>query len=148
MNSYCSNRIEGQSTTPRNIDAALHHDFTDQPEVARLQRIALAHINAERAVEQPDMAVAPLDAKFVQIAHDALYGRLAAADRTTKDGLIVEPGALRRIDIWLPQTPRDREIWTVGETSLNRGCSSGSTTSCAFARTNWNIWSECWRSIQ
>ena len=99
MNSYYSNRIEGQSTTPRNIDAALRQDFSEQPEVARLQRIALAHIEAEREVEQQCAAFPPLDAGFVQMAHGALYGRLAPADRTTKDGLVVEPAALRRVDV-------------------------------------------------
>jgi len=145
MNSYYSNRIEGQSTTPRNIDAALHHDFSDQPEVARLQRIALAHIDAERAVEQPDVAVAPLDAKFVQIAHDALYGRLAAADRTTKDGLIVEPGALRRIDVSVgrhnPPTwqslPRFMDFFTEHYSRLQAAESQLIAIACAHHRMAW-----------
>ncbi len=48
MNSYYSNRIEGQSTTPRNIEAALHDEYSDRPEIAQLQRIAVAHIEAEK----------------------------------------------------------------------------------------------------
>ncbi len=99
MNSYYSNRIEGQSTTPRNIDAALRQDFSEEPEVAHLQRIALAHIEAEREVERQASALPPLDAKFVQIAHGALYGLLVPADRTTKDGLVVEPGVLRQMGV-------------------------------------------------
>lgn len=99
MNSYYSNRIEGQSTTPKNIDAALHQNFSDRPEIAHLQRIAVAHIDAEREVERQAVAVSPLDARFVKIAHGALYGRLAPADRTTKDGLVVEPAALRETDV-------------------------------------------------
>ncbi|MNT08717.1 hypothetical protein D3C72_1434670 [compost metagenome] len=51
MNSYYSNQMEGWSITPRNINAALRQDFSDQPEVARLQHIALAHIEAEREIE-------------------------------------------------------------------------------------------------
>lgn len=99
MNSYYSNRIEGQSTTPRNIEAALRQQFSDKPEIARLQRIAVAHIEAEREVEELATQVSPLHADFVQIAHGALYGRLAPEDRTTKDGLIVDPRKLRQIDV-------------------------------------------------
>ena len=51
MNSYYSNRIEGQSTHPLNIERALHQDFSDKPDVAKLQRLALAHIDAERELE-------------------------------------------------------------------------------------------------
>ncbi|MCX7178128.1 MAG: Fic family protein, partial [Proteobacteria bacterium] len=52
MNSYYSNRIEGQSTHPLNIERALRRDFSEQPDVARLQRLALAHIEAEQELEQ------------------------------------------------------------------------------------------------
>ncbi|SSW67836.1 Fic family protein [Achromobacter agilis] len=99
MNSYYSNRIEGQSTTPRNIDAALHDKYSDRPEIAQLQRIAVAHIEAEREVELQATKVSPLNADFIKIAHHALYGRLAPADRTSKDGLVVEPEILREIDV-------------------------------------------------
>jgi Fic family protein len=93
MNSYYSNRIEGQSTHPRNIERALRHDFSSRPEVARLQRIALAHIEAERELETLDMA--PSSSAFLQRAHQALYERLAPMDRLSDEGLTVEPGQLR-----------------------------------------------------
>ena len=51
MNSYYSNRIEGQGTHPHHIEHALHQEFSDQPDIARLQRLALAHIDAERKLE-------------------------------------------------------------------------------------------------
>lgn len=40
MKSYYSNRIEGQSTHPYNIESALKNDFSHRPDEARLQRIA------------------------------------------------------------------------------------------------------------
>ncbi|MBL8413921.1 MAG: Fic family protein [Propionivibrio sp.] len=96
MNSYYSNRIEGQSTHPINIERALHRDFSEQPDVARLQRLALAHIEAERELEQRVVAGdRPLTATFLRKAHAALYGRLAVEDRTTSEERIVVPGALR-----------------------------------------------------
>lgn len=52
MNSFYSNRIEGESTHPQNIERALHSDFSHQPYEARLQRIALAHIGAEKEMKR------------------------------------------------------------------------------------------------
>ncbi|MBI5923950.1 MAG: hypothetical protein HY847_20155 [Betaproteobacteria bacterium] len=52
MNSYYSNRIEGQSTYPKNIERTLRLDFSDKPDIARLQRLALAHFEAEHELEQ------------------------------------------------------------------------------------------------
>jgi Fic family protein len=96
MNSYYSNRIEGQGTHPLNIERALHHDFSARPAVARLQRLALAHIEAERELETCLMDEQPvLSAAFIQHAHRALYRRLAVADRTMDEGVVVEPGLLR-----------------------------------------------------
>lgn len=100
MNSYYSNRIEGQGTHPRNIERALKRDFSDKPDVARLQRIALGHIEAEKELAQKTLAGAnPLTSSFAVDAHRALYGRLSPQDRTTKDRLVVEPGVLRAQDV-------------------------------------------------
>lgn len=99
MNSYYSNRIEGQSTTPKNIEAALHHDFSDRPEIARLQRIAVAHIDAEKEVSGQVAQRSALEADFVQMTHHALYSRLDPEDRSSKGGVPVEPGKLRQIDV-------------------------------------------------
>lgn len=96
MNSYYSNRIEGHSTHPMNIERALRQDFSGEPAVARLQRLAVAHIEAERELEQRVAADEPaLTSGFLRRAHAALYGRLSVEDRTTAEGRIVEPGALR-----------------------------------------------------
>jgi Fic family protein len=96
MNSYYSNRIEGQYTHPRQIEQALHLDFSSKPDIAKLQRIALAHIEAEQELEAKGAAGAtPLGTAFLIEAHKALYGRLTVQDRTTDDGRVVEPGALR-----------------------------------------------------
>lgn len=100
MNSYYSNRIEGQGTHPRNIERALRKDFSDKPDVARLQRIAVAHIEAEKELEaQTAQGANALLSSFAIQAHKTLYGRLSKEDRTTKDGIVVEPGQLRSVDV-------------------------------------------------
>jgi Fic family protein len=96
MNSYYSNRIEGQSTHPLNIERALRQDFSDKPDVAKLQRLALAHIEAERELEQRVASgESASTSAFLQQAHAALYGRLSIKDRTTEDGRIIDPGVWR-----------------------------------------------------
>ena len=100
MNSYYSNRIEGQGTHPLHIEQALRKSFSERPDVARLQRIALAHIDAERELEQQvDAGVSPMSAAFLTSAHRALYARLAEDDRRTKDGHVVQPGEIRAEEV-------------------------------------------------
>ncbi|RDK05874.1 Fic family protein [Cupriavidus lacunae] len=104
MNSYYSNRIEGESTHPVNIDRALQKDFSAQPETAKLQRLAVAHIEAERELEGlvVDEASA-LKADFLLLAHKALYGRLTPEDRSTHEGEVIDPGQLRIVDVAIQQ---------------------------------------------
>lgn len=100
MNSYYSNRIEGQGTHPANIERALRSDFSDKPDVAKGQRVALAHIEAERELEAlvTTEAVA-LNSGFLRKAHESLYGGLPPQDRMTEDGRFIVPGELRRHDV-------------------------------------------------
>lgn len=44
MNSFYTNKIEGQHTEPLLIERAMNKDFSSQPDEARKQRIAVAHI--------------------------------------------------------------------------------------------------------
>lgn len=96
MNSYYSNRIEGQGTHPFNIEKALRHDFSQQPDIAKLQRIAVAHIEAEQELEKRVKAGASaLKSDFLIAAHSALYARLSEEDRTLEDGYVIMPGKIR-----------------------------------------------------
>ena len=100
MNSYYSNRIEGQSTHPLYIAQALTQHFADQPDIARRQRLALAHVHAERQLEDLVRSNAdPLCSQFTRVAHQALYERLAEVDRLSEEGTPIEPGALRTMDV-------------------------------------------------
>lgn len=104
MNSYYSNLIEGQSTHPRNIKRALQMDFSTKPDIAKRQRIALAHIQAEKELEQriqtDNLAEAQLlNCSFLLLSHKCLYTKLSPEDRTTADGRIVEPGQIRQVNV-------------------------------------------------
>ncbi|MDD2547728.1 MAG: Fic family protein [Burkholderiaceae bacterium] len=97
MNSYYSNRIEGQSTHPVHIEKALHQNFSHTPDIAKRQRIAMAHIEAEKVLEaSPATESQRFSSQMLQTAHEALYTRLDEADRTTEEGALVLPGAWRQ----------------------------------------------------
>src|SRR5450432_3007807 len=51
MNSYYTNKIEGQQTRPADIERALLRQFDADKKQARRQRLALAHIEAEQELE-------------------------------------------------------------------------------------------------
>src|SRR5258708_7180166 len=51
MNSYYTNKIEGQQTRPADIERALHHQFDANRKEAQKQRLALAHIETEEELE-------------------------------------------------------------------------------------------------
>lgn len=102
VNSYYSNRIEGQHTHPRAIERALRKDFDKEPAKARLQRMAVAHIETQKDMEswlstEPDLSV--YSAGFLGRLHESFYGRLLPEDRITKEGDVVVPGELRKRDV-------------------------------------------------
>ncbi len=101
VNSYYSNRIEGQHTHPLDIERALAKDFSSEPDKARRQRVAVAHIEAQRAIEGW-LADKPVDVyapDFLARVHEAFYRRLAPEDRATPEGDAVIPGGWRDKDV-------------------------------------------------
>lgn len=102
MNSYYTNKIEGQHTLPLDIQRALHHQFAPDEKEARRQRIALVHMAAEQALESGEplqstgLPYAPAD---VQAIHAALYSRLPETERLTDEGERIVPGEWRNKDV-------------------------------------------------
>ncbi len=102
MNSYYSNKIEGHSTHPINIERGLKKDFSNKPDVAKLQRLAVAHIEAEEEIEswiKKDKDFSPFTYENILKIHEALYRRLSSEDRTVDKNRIVLPGTLRDVDV-------------------------------------------------
>jgi len=100
MNSYYSNRIEGQSTHPLHIESALRKDFSATPGIAKRQRIAVAHIAAEKELEGLKLPEAEaFKSETLRKAHESLYRRLQPDDRITDEGQVVIPGQWRQVRV-------------------------------------------------
>ncbi len=129
MNSFYTNKIEGQHTEPLLIERALAQDFSSQPDEARKQRIALAHINTERWGEAAYLRF-DSDEFFkpavLQAIHQHLHGQLTPDDlvQVNEDGIQTEivPGEWRQKGVKVgrhippdPQTvPQFMEAWHQG----------------------------------
>jgi len=107
MNSYYSNRIEGQHTLPLEIEQALHNDYAQDEDKARRQRMALAHMATEAQLEarwsQWD-AGQVWSAHTVCDIHQDLFARLPQADRLLQNTAggehqVMLPGALRKEEV-------------------------------------------------
>jgi len=103
MNSYYSNRVEGQHTRPFEIEQALRRDFSDNRELAAKQRLAVAHIDAEVAIESrytdADGARRLYSIDALADVHRELFGRLPPADLFTPEGEAIIPGQLREREV-------------------------------------------------
>lgn len=98
MNSYYSNRIEGQHTLPIDIERALHNDYSQDDDKARRQRLALAHMETEAAIESRwhEWAEGRVwSRQMVCEIHQDLFARLPPADRKLDEGGTLVPGQLR-----------------------------------------------------
>jgi Fic family protein len=99
MNSYYSNKIEGQHTLPLEIEQALHNDYSTDDDKARRQRLAVAHMATEQSLESRWAGWSTGDVWSTQMVcdiHQDLFARLPEVDRLLPDGSHpLQPGALR-----------------------------------------------------
>lgn len=102
MNSYYTNKIEGQHTEPADIERALNREYAADGERARRQRLAMAHIETEQWAESVLASSGwrgTFAAEAVAALHRELYGRLPEAERASDEGDPVVPGEWRRVDV-------------------------------------------------
>ncbi len=101
MNSYYSNKIEGQHTLPLEIEQALRNDYADDADKARRQRLALAHMSTELQIETrwSEWDVQKVwSVETVCDLHRDLFARLPEADLVQEIGAdrqLVVPGLMR-----------------------------------------------------
>ena len=106
MNSYYTNRIEGEHTRPSDIELALRQDFSSDTDLARRQRLAVAHIHTEErceaALSQRLAADGDQAARWLYSTdaltwlHGELFQDLSPADLQLADGSALVPGQLRQ----------------------------------------------------
>ena len=106
MNSYYSNKIEGQHTLPLEIEQALSNDYAQDADKARRQRMALAHMATEAQLEArwPLWDVAQVwSVQTVCDIHQDLFARVPEADRQIEApggvAQTLRPGALREREV-------------------------------------------------
>ena len=102
MNSYYTNKLEGQHTRPSDIERALHRKFDADKKLARKQRLAVTHMAAEEQLEAGPRPVAPRDlfsSAYVREIQRVLYEGLPSADRVTDEGEPIPPGEYRQRDV-------------------------------------------------
>ena len=105
MNSYYTNRIEGEHTRPSDIERALQQDFSANAELARKQRLAVAHIRTEQLCETEieRRLAAQIDGgsrwlsstEALTWLHGELFRGLAAEVLRLADGRLMTPGDVR-----------------------------------------------------
>jgi Fic family protein len=149
MNSYYTNRIEGQHTRPHEIEQALRKDFSHDKDLASRQRLAVAHIEAEAAVEQSytgDVGARRLySVDAVRDLHRELFARLPAEDLFTSEGEPIVPGELRARDVRVGQHVAPAhgslvgflERWAAFYGSVRRGEASLVALAAAHQRLSW-----------
>ena len=149
MNSYYTNRIEGQHTRPHEIDQALRKDFSKDTRLAAKQRLAVAHIEAEAALEQhyagAEGARALYFADAVQVLHRELFSRLPAGDLLTAKGEPIAPGQLRQREVRVGEhvppafasVPEFLQRWGSYYGHVRRGEAALVAMACAHQRLGW-----------
>jgi Fic family protein len=97
MHCYYSNLIEGQQTLIPDIEAALHNEFSAEPQKSDLQKLALAHLRCQRWAA--GYTGSPFAQEFLCELHDRFYSELppSLSVATTSTGAKVPlvPGVLR-----------------------------------------------------
>jgi Fic family protein len=148
MNSYYTNRIEGQHTRPLEIEQALKKDFSHDPKVATKQKLAMAHMAAERDIETrlDSHSGSPTPLTSGQLYAPELlrylHTQLFAGDT---DSLIQEFGVLRTRDVQVGQhvapsassLPFFLNRWQTFYGGIRRGEASLLAIAAAHQRLGW-----------
>jgi Fic family protein len=107
MNSYYTNKIEGQHTYPADLEAAIEQNFSSEHETYRRQQLAIAHMKLETELEPLALQLSwaeQFSQDWIFGIHRKLYEQLPEESRVILDakgharGALV-PGALRDIEV-------------------------------------------------
>jgi Fic family protein len=154
MNSYYSNRIEGEHTRPADIERALQKDFSANADLARRQRLALAHVQTEllceaelvvRAQAGQDLVRDLFEPQALTWLHAQLFKDLPPADLALADGSLLVPGVWRQrgVAVGLHEAPTAASLpsflarWSQVYGQARRGEASVVAIAAAHHRLAW-----------
>lgn len=148
MNSYYTNKIEGQHTFPADIEDALRNQFSADPDRARRQRLARAHLRTEEWAEQTQSVAGwrhIFDVNVVQAMHLNLYEQLPVEDRVTdtQDPVLEGQFRDRNVKVGMHMAPAFESVphfmrrWGEYYSSLPEGESTLIGIACAHHRLAW-----------
>jgi len=106
INCFYSNKIEAEATHPLDIEKAMKSEFSQDVKKQHLQKLALAYINTQKAMEKMMADGEPnfFDLKLILQTHNTFYsqeGMEPFLNINKEDGSIytMQPGSLRDIDV-------------------------------------------------
>lgn len=154
MNSYFTNKMEGQHTRPSEIDQALAQEFSQNSDIARKQRLALAHIEAEVlceqwAEQQLGKELDPLaylyQLETLKQIHGHLFSHASDVDLKQSDGSVMKPGFFRtqKVQIGLHEAPAPEsldsflKVWQGAYSNVRKGEASVVAAAAAHHRLTW-----------
>jgi Fic family protein len=154
MNSYYTNRLEGDHTRPSEIERALQQDFSRNADLARKQRLAVAHIETEMHCEVEIDARLARGENVIQWLystegllhlHRQLFSGLKADDRRLVDGSVMEPGKLRerQVAVGHHEPPTSESLsrfldrWASVYSAVRRGEASIVAAAASHHRLTW-----------
>lgn len=148
MNSYYTNKIEGQHTLPADIEQALNNHYSIDRDIAHKQRIAKAHLETEIWAELKTENWRWKDtfsADLLREIHYHLYQGMNQEDRITETGEPVSEGELRlqnvTVGMHMPpeftQLPAFLERWRSAYTALPDGDTALVGLACSHQRLAW-----------
>lgn len=148
MNSYYTNKIEGQHTLPADIENALNNQYSNDRSIAHKQRIARAHLVTEEWAENLSTISNWRDtfsADLVCKIHKYFYEQMPVEDRVTDAGEPVNEGEIRvqNVTVGMHMPPDFNHLkaflsrWESGFTKLPDGDTALVGLACAHHRLAW-----------
>lgn len=154
MNSYYTNRMEGDHTRPSDIERALADDFSANADLARKQRLAVLHMAAERDCEQVldysglddnEIVRGLYESGSLIWLHYELFSQLPESDLRIAGSGRLQPGTLRErpVKVGIHEAPTPESIdgflvrWSEVYGGVRRGEASIVAAAAAHHRLTW-----------